>query len=47
MACFLTDAGVELLRNDLPFKSQESLVVPLGCLLDTGNELWAEENTES
>lgn len=34
---------MELLRNDLPFKSQEGLVVPLGCLLDTCNELWAEE----
>ena len=43
VACFLADAGVELLRNDLPFKSQEGLVVPLGCLLDTCNELWAEE----
>lgn len=41
VACFLPDAGVELFRNDLPFKSQKSLVVPLGGLLDTGNELWA------
>lgn len=41
VACFLSDGGVELFRNDLPFKGHEGLIVPFCCLLDTCNELWA------
>lgn len=46
MACFLSDAGMELFSDDLSFQSQEGLVMPLSCLLDTCNELWGQDKKE-
>lgn len=46
MTCFLSDAGMELFRDDLSFQSQEGLIVPLCGLLDTCNELWAQDKRE-
>jgi hypothetical protein len=47
VACFLSDAGMKLFGDDLPFQSHEGLIVSLRRLLYACNELWTQENRQS